>query len=89
MVELNLHEVKVQCKRQRLSQRASDVDLLEFDRMAMEATIKERLLDISNQQTVQRHSIRLLDQERQKIVFQLHEKVAEIGRLKRRFGFKD
>lgn len=64
------------------------MELLESDRITIEATIKEHLMDISDHQALLKQSIRMMDQERQKIVFQLHEKIAQVERLKYRFCFK-
>ncbi|XP_069812055.1 coiled-coil domain-containing protein 39-like, partial [Dendropsophus ebraccatus] len=85
MVDDNILKLEIKRLRDMLHNKADDVFSLEKTQIAVGAAMKERTQEISIHKEMLKSQIRLADQERQTISQELHERIAKVDKMRKRF----
>ncbi|XP_069829905.1 coiled-coil domain-containing protein 39 isoform X1 [Dendropsophus ebraccatus] len=85
MVDDNILKLEIKRLRDMLHNKADDVFSLEKRKLQLEAAMKERTQEISIHKEMLKSQIRLADQERQTISQELHERIAKVDKMRKRF----
>ena len=85
MVEVGLLQLEVKRLRDLLNAKADDVMTLEKRRLWIETALKERLQEINVHQDMLKSQIKAGEDERQTISVELHERIAKIDKLRKRY----
>lgn len=85
MVDDNILKLEIKRLRDMLYNKADVVFSLEKRKLQLEAAMKERTQEISIHKEMLKSQIRLVDQERQTISLELHERLAKVDKMRKRF----
>lgn len=85
MVDQNVMKLEVKRKRNALYRSADDVLSLEKNKLQMEASMRERRQEIKIHVEMLNAQIRASDSERQTVNSELHDRIARIEKLKKRY----
>ncbi|KAE8603836.1 hypothetical protein XENTR_v10014478 [Xenopus tropicalis] len=85
MVEDNILKLEIKRLRDMLYSKADDVFSLEKRKLQLQTAMKERTEEISVHKEMLKSHIRYVDQERQNISSQLHERLAKVEKMRKRF----
>ena len=85
MVEVGLLQLEVKRLRDLLNAKADDVMTLEKRRLWVDTALKERLEEINVHQGMLKAQIKAGEDERQTISVELHERIAKIDKLRKRY----
>ncbi|XP_075056680.1 coiled-coil domain-containing protein 39 [Mixophyes fleayi] len=85
MVEDNILKLEIKRLRDMLYSKADDVFSLEKRRLQLQTAMKERTQEIAIHKEMLKSQIRLVDQERQSISSELHERLAKVDKMRKRF----
>ncbi|CAD5110940.1 DgyrCDS295 [Dimorphilus gyrociliatus] len=85
MVEENVLKVELKKVRNILGDKADDVVSLKKRKLQLDIALKERSREISLYKDMMINEMRLVEDERQNVSSELHERVAKIDKLKKRY----
>ena len=85
MVEVGLLQLEIKRLRDLLNAKADDVMTLEKRRLWIDTALKERLQEINVHQDMLKSQIKAGEDERQTISVELHERIAKIDKLRKRY----
>ncbi|XP_075717782.1 coiled-coil domain-containing protein 39 [Rhinoderma darwinii] len=85
MVDDNILKLEIKRLRDMLHNKADDVFSLEKRKLQLQAAMKERTQEIGIHKEMLKSQIRLVDQERQTISQELHERLAKVDKMRKRF----
>ncbi|KAM8953973.1 coiled-coil domain-containing protein 39 [Pelodytes ibericus] len=85
MVEDNILKLEIKRLRDMLYSKADDVFSLEKRRMQLQTAMKERTEEIGIHKEMLKSQIRFVDQERQSISSELHERLDKVDKMRKRF----
>ncbi|KAG8581329.1 hypothetical protein GDO81_007633 [Engystomops pustulosus] len=85
MVDDNILKLEIKRLRDMLHNKAGDVYSLEKRKLQLQAAMKERTQEISIHKEMLKSQIRLAEQERQTISQELHERIAKVDKMRKRF----
>lgn len=85
MVDDNLLKLEIKRLRETLNERAGDVLTLEKRKQQLETAMQERRNEIKIHTDMLAAQIRAADEERQQISSELHERIAKIDKLRKRY----
>lgn len=85
MVEHNVLKLELKKLRDILNSKADDVLSLEKRKLQLETAMKERSKEISLHQEMLTSQLRAAEEERQHVSSELHERIAKIDKLKKRY----
>ncbi|KAM4771742.1 coiled-coil domain-containing protein 39 [Rhinophrynus dorsalis] len=85
MVEENILKLEIRRLKDTLYSKADAVFSLEKRKIQLQAVMKERTEEIKVHKEMIKSQIRLLDQERQSISSELHERLSKVDKMKKKF----
>ncbi|XP_053316175.1 coiled-coil domain-containing protein 39 [Spea bombifrons] len=85
MVEDNILKLEIKRLRDMLYSKADDVFSLEKRRLQLHTAMKERTEEITIHKEMLKSEIRFMDQERQNISSELHDRLAKVDKMRKRF----
>lgn len=85
MVDENILKLEIKRLRDMLNSRADDVWTLEKRRLQLETAMKERRNEINIHKEMLTAQLRAADEERSQISSELHERIAKIDKLRKRY----
>lgn len=85
MVEDNILKLQIKRLKDMLYSKADDVFSLEKRRFQLQSAMKERTQEIAVHKEMLKSQIRLEDQERQSICSELHDRIAKVDKMRKRF----
>ncbi|XP_063772396.1 coiled-coil domain-containing protein 39 [Pseudophryne corroboree] len=85
MVDDNILKLEIKRLRDMLYSKADDVFSLEKRRLQLQTAMKERTQEIAIHKEMLKSQIRLVDQERQNISLELHDRLGKVDKMRKRF----
>ncbi|CAH2247777.1 coiled-coil domain-containing 39 [Pelobates cultripes] len=85
MVEDNILKLEIKRLRDMLYSKADDVFSLEKRRLQLQTAMKERREEIAIHKEMLKSQVRLVDQERQSISSELHDRLAKVDKMRKRY----
>ncbi|XP_068137178.1 coiled-coil domain-containing protein 39 [Hyperolius riggenbachi] len=85
MVDDNILKLEVKRLKDMLYSKADDVFSLEKRKLQLQTAMKERMQEIAVHKEMLKSQLRLVDQERQNISSELHDRFAKVEKMRKRF----